>query len=195
MQNKTVKWAIRILLAWFILAALGPCTITHKFGPYYGKVVDQDSGEPIAGAVVLVEFRTLLHTLAGFTSHFVNAFETVTNDDGEFHIDAYRAWVFRFPHKWETNCDITVFKPGFGSYPSYPAVRKRYDPGFSIPEHQQVTIGLPKLNTREERQKSLSLLSVHTIPEEKRKELARVIQMEMKNLGYVKYKNPRSSQQ
>lgn len=185
MQNKTLKWAIRILLAWFILAALGPCTITHKFGPYYGKVVDQDSGEPIAGAVVLVEFRTLLHTLAGFTSHFVNAFETVTNDNGEFHIEAYRAWVFRFPHKWETNCDITVFKPGYGAYPQYPAIKDRYEPGNSIPNNIPVTIKLPRLVTSLDRQQSLTSMLFGTVPNEKMKIMQQLVEQEKKYLGFV----------
>jgi hypothetical protein len=188
MRDKRLKWALRLVLAWIILAAIGPCTITHKFGPYYGKVVEQDSGEPIEGAAVLVEFRTLLYTPAGFTSHFVDALETVTDQNGEFHISPHRAWVFRFPHKWEKNCIIIVFKPGYGAYPEYKGIKERYDPGNSIPENEPVTIKLPRLESRAERQRNLTSMLFGTVPEGKRKILQKLIETERKDLGNVTYK-------
>lgn len=195
MRDKRLKWALRLVLAWIILAAIGPCTVTHRFGPYYGKVVDRDTAEPIAGAVVLVEFRTLLYTLAGFTSHFVDALETVTDQNGTFHIAAHRSWVFRFPHKWEKNCDVVIFQRGYGGFPFYPGVRDRYEPGFSIPSDQNITVRLPKLKTREERQNNMSLMPIYGVPEEKRRNLTRLIEAEMDELGYLKYKNPRRTLQ
>lgn len=188
MRDKRLKWALRLVLAWIILAAIGPCTVTHKFGPYYGKVVDRDTAEPIAGAVVLVEFRTLLYTLAGFTSHFVDALETVTDQNETFYIDPPRSWVFRFPHKWEKHCIIIVFKPGYGVYPEYAGIKERYDPGNSIPENEPVTVKLPKLESRAERQRNLTSFLFGTVPEAKRKTLQLLIEKERRDLGNVTYK-------
>lgn len=184
MRDKRLKWALRLVLAWIILAAIGPCTVTHRFGPYHGKVVDEDTGEPIEGAVVLVEFRTLLYTLAGFTSHFVDALETVTDQNGEFHIAPHRSWVFRFPHAWDQHGAITIFKPGYGAYPEYPGIKERYEPGYSIPASQLVMIKVPKLKTREERERNLLSLPPIGIPDQKMKDLRALIRVERSNLGW-----------
>lgn len=188
MRDKRLKWVLRLVLVWIILAAIGPCTVMHKFGPYYGRVVDQDTAEPIAGAVVLVEFRTLLYTLAGFTSHFVDALETVTDHNGTFHIAPHRSWVFRSPHKWNRHCIIIVFKPGYGTYPEHSGIKERYEPGNSIPENEPVIVKLPRLESRAERQRNLTCLLLGTVPEAKSKTLRLLIDMERKDLGYVTYR-------
>jgi hypothetical protein len=45
--RKYVSFWVIIL---FIILTAG-CTITHEFGPFMGKVVDAESGEPVKGAV------------------------------------------------------------------------------------------------------------------------------------------------
>jgi hypothetical protein len=148
------------------LTAVGPCTITHKFGPYHGQVVEDVTGEPIEGALVLMVFFTEMYTPGGFTTHFVEALETTTDAKGEFSIPAFRAWAFRVPHKWDDIAPVTIFKPGYGAYDM------RY-----MPQDEHVTIRLPRLKTREERLRNLRRVIPGNVPDGK---LGALLEMEKK---------------
>ena len=54
-------------------------------GPYEGKVVDADTREPIEGVVILGTWHKKTPTVAGSVSSFYDAYETVTDDKGEFY--------------------------------------------------------------------------------------------------------------
>ncbi len=56
----------------------------HYDGPYEGRVVDAETGEPIEGAVVLGIWKTFTPTVAGAVHQFHDAEERVTDMDGEF---------------------------------------------------------------------------------------------------------------
>jgi len=155
MSRKSMKWIGGIILVWFVSAAVGPCTITHKFGPYFGKVVDE-TGQPIEGALVLKAFYTI--RLGGLTHNFVEALETVTDRNGEFHLAPYRAWVFRFPDQWDPIESISIFKPGYRVY------SMRY-----IRSNEYLTIEIPRLRTREDQIKNLREMIYPNIPREKLK--------------------------
>lgn len=175
-SNKKVKWAAIVLLVWFVLAAVGPCTITHKFGPYYGKTVDAETGEPIEGAVVLVAFYTELYTPAGTMSRFVDALEVLTDAKGEFHIPAYRAWVFRAPHRWSTDARVTVFKAGYGNFPWHKKVSPKFIPMYTAPPKEYLVIKLPKLRTLDEARENSRDLPTTQVPREKMKKLFELIE-------------------
>lgn len=131
------------------------CAITHQYGPYMGKVVDKETNEPIGGAVVFMRF----YTLGLFSvSHFADAVEVLTDQNGEFRIPAQRIFVFRPVNWWESYGSTIIFKPGYGAYPGHKDVSPRFKPGGSLPEGQHVTIKLPKLKTIEERKDNLSHL-------------------------------------
>jgi hypothetical protein len=57
-SDRTARKIATILSARAILTVVGPCTLTHQFGPYYGKIVDADTGAPLGGAVVQASFYT-----------------------------------------------------------------------------------------------------------------------------------------
>ena len=175
-RKKTLRWLGAGALVLVVLAAIGPCTITHKFGPYHGRVIEEASGEPIEGALVLMVFFTEMYTPGGFTTHFVEALESTTDVNGEFSIPAFRAWAFRLPHKWDDLTPITIFKPGYGAYPM------RF-----IPQDEHVTISLPKLRTREERLENLAGIIPGNVPDEKLRSLFDLRRREARSLGLSGY--------
>ncbi len=160
------------------------CAITHKYGPYYGKVVDLETGEPIEGAVVLVVFYTESPGPAGSISYFADAVEVVTDKNGEFRIPATRVLAGRFLQVWDPYGYVTIFKPGYGCYPDSPGVKPMFDPNGTLPENQFVIIKLPKLKTKKER-KEFGIPSINgAVPYEKQKTLISLINKEREFLGY-----------
>ncbi len=130
---------------------------THKFGPYHGKVVDAQNGEPIEGAVVLVGFHTKGGSVGGWVHHFLDAVEVITNEKGEFRIPAQRYTGFKFMRIWDKQCDALIFSPGYGAYPGHKVSysEPEYNPSWTLLENTHVTFYLPKLLTRKERKDNL----------------------------------------
>jgi hypothetical protein len=80
----------------------------EQWGPFRGQVVDFDTGEPIAGAYVMVMWirdRPALHS----GESFYDAQETRTGADGWFEIPYERRWVTAFVNPPAVN----VFVPGY----------------------------------------------------------------------------------
>lgn len=129
-------------------------------GPYKGKVVDLDIGEPIEGAVVAGSWDLLV------MSHipaFCDAREAVTNKNGEFVLP--RAWCISFWPIAELSMpgNVVVFKPGYLAYPPLGAnneERRSYMPDWGKPplfeekrQYNLVRLGRPK--TQQEREFTL----------------------------------------
>jgi hypothetical protein len=130
-----------IIPAVFVLVAVmsSGCAITRSYGPYMGRVVDLETQEPLPGTVVFVRFYTvgieLMH-------HYVDAVETVSDGNGEFHIPRQRLFTTPFPFEhWQEEGDFIIFKPGYGVQ-------------FYVPENKYTVIRLRKLKTRKEREKA-----------------------------------------
>jgi hypothetical protein len=173
-----------LALALAFAASFAGCAITHSFGPYFGKVVDAETGEPLEGAVVLIDFNTKEYTLGGGPrSSFVDAVEVLTDEKGEFKIPAFRPWVFRFPHQWDPYGEMTVFKPGYGAYPRSKSVDPVFIPTYSIPCNEHSIIKLPKLHSHEDRRLNLGEIIPGGVPKEKMKTLIDLIHIERKELG------------
>lgn len=145
----------------FFIAA-GGCTFTHKFGPYSGQVVDAETGEPIEGAVVLIGFHTKSSSVGGWVHRFADAFEVLTDTNGEFRLYPKRVTSFRAMSIWDKHCDVTIFKPGYGVYPGNKKAfgEPSYSPSWSLPEGIHVTFHLPKLLTIKEK-----IINLHLIME------------------------------
>ena len=153
----------------FVIALLvlnSGCAITHKYGPYMGKVVEKETGKPIAGAVVFMKFMTVgiyeVHKFAG-------AVEVLTNENGEFHIPVQRANTFQIGGAWDEDPSVIIFKPGYGAYPRHRKSGPLFIPNGSIPENKHVTVKLPKLKTKEERKKNLRNIPNINAPSDKYK--------------------------
>lgn len=186
MQEKSVRWIYGTIMAAILLNAVGPCTITHKYGPYYGKVVETQTGEPVEGAYVLLAFYTEMFTPGGFVGKFVETRDATTDKNGEFRIDAYRAWAFRFPHRWRKDCYVTIYKPGFAAFPNDGRQLPDYLPFYSIPAKKHVVIELPKLTTYKERWDYLGPAMPASVPDSHLKILRQMADEERKSLGLNK---------
>lgn len=143
------------LLLLAALVMLPGCAITHEYGPYTGKVVDKESGEPIAGAVVFIRFFTEFgFSPGGAVSDYADAEETLTDEKGEYYLPPFRITTFRIGDSWGKRGHAIIFKPGYGAYPGHALATDGNDPGGRLREGVADTIQLPKLKSREERGKN-----------------------------------------
>jgi hypothetical protein len=144
------KWVLIAIVALVLL--VGRCT-THHYGPYYGKVVDAETGEPIDKAVVAVWFSTVAGTLGGSVYHVEDAVETLTDADGEFRIPARWLYKFQILSAWDDRGRVSIYIPGYGAYPgnmkAYASIKEKKS--YEILEKEYVTYYLPKLLTLKER--------------------------------------------
>lgn len=177
---------MKILRAIFFLVVIFPvsagCAITHKYGPYYGKVVDAETKEPIEGAAVLVVFYTEEYGPAGAITRYADAVETVTDKNGEFRIAAHRVATFGPLQGWDVHGHFWIFRPEYGCYPEHKDVKPMFIPNGTLPANQHVTIELPKLQIREERLRNIDCFPLG-VPDEKMKKLIELNNIEGVNLG------------
>jgi len=185
---KTLTGLLLLLLMFPISAG---CAITHKFGPYYGKVIDTETKEPIEGAVVLVVFYTEEYGPAGAITRYADALETVTDKSGEFKIPAYRVTVFRPLQGWDLYPQFRIFKSAYGCYPIHKNVKPMFVPNGTLPVNEHVTIELPKLKNKEERLENYGCYPSELVPEVKYKNLFQLIQQERAMLGLEPRKVPK----
>jgi len=165
---------------------MGADFLYHSDGPYRGKVVDLETGEPIEGAVVagawVLEFN--------FTP-FCDAKETVTDKNGEFLLPKASCFTL-WPLAQMGRLDIIVFKPGYLGFPPLGYTfedRKARMPDFTGEEfknrNQYYIIKLGKPKTREERELTYDHAGLFTFDETFKKlpKLLRLRNEERRNLG------------
>jgi hypothetical protein len=167
MKTTPKKLLFLLLPALTLLAFLSLTAFFHLFGPYYGRVVDSMTGEPIAGAVILVRFETCTYQKGEIVNRFADAVETVTDRKGDFSIPSHRIFLFRPLHQWMPAGMALVCKPGYGCFPKFPGSTVEGKPVSTLPENERVTIRLPQLETPEERRENLSYIYAPQVPEEK----------------------------
>ena len=99
----------RVALCIAALSLTAACRMgQEQWGPFRGQVVDFDTGDPIAGAYVMVMWirdRPSLHS----GQSFYDARETVTDGEGRFEIPYEMRWVTA----WVNAPRIDVFAPGY----------------------------------------------------------------------------------
>jgi hypothetical protein len=176
-----VKDLIKLGCAALIMVFGSSCAIISHYGAYYGKVVDAETKEPLEGAAVLAVYKTEKPGPAGSVSFYLDAQETVTDKNGEFRIPPLTVTTFRVLHGFDPHPQFTIYKPGYGAYPSHKDVKPRF-PYYSLPANQYVTIELPKLSTREERLQNYARFPLE-VPKTKYKNLMRLSEEEAKSLG------------
>lgn len=177
-----MKSLMTLLIIVFLFPISADCAITKEFGPYYGKVIDADTKEPIDGSAVLVVFYTESYGPAGAITHYADALETVTDKNGEFKFPEHRITLFRPLQGWKKHGYFTIFNPGYGHYPDSVGVKPMFVPNGTLPKDQYVTIELPRLKTREKRIANLPSPLIN-VPEIKQKKFIELIQQEDDYLG------------
>lgn len=175
---------VKQLFFLLIILNTSGCAISHKFGPYRGQVLDAETDEPIAGAVVYMEFKTKYSAIVDAVSSYVDSEEVLTDEQGKFDI-TYRGLIFRPGHLWDWQPNLCIFKPGYATYPGNQITtitpEPEYDP---IMPNQFFTIRLPRLKNIHERRRNLLFLYVNPdVPPENRKEIIILENLERINLG------------
>jgi hypothetical protein len=155
---------------------------SQSYGPYYGKVIDAETKEPLEGVAVLAVFYTQQYGPAGSSSHYVDAKETVTDMNGEFKIPSLTVTTFRIGHSFEPYAMFLIFKPGYGHYPDSKGIKPMFIPNGTLPEDEYITVELPKLN-EEQRRKDLGPMINFSIPYDKQKHFIDLINEENKIMG------------
>ncbi len=148
-------------------------------GPYRGRVIDAETKEPLAGAVVVAIWERVKVQLLHSSTVFYNAREVPTDANGEFVLHAED--VERDAPHQTLRPFFIIFFPGFGSYPGYQIAPK----GFlgAIFEGTGVTVELPRLRTREDRLDIVRGLPPLDVPDEKMPNLIRLMNAERVSLG------------
>ena len=175
------------------LLFLAGCAISHKYGPYYGKVIDSATKQPIEGAAVLVVYNTEHWGLAGSVTHFADAQETLTDKNGEFRIPAKRVNTFRALSGWELFPQVIIFKPGYGCYPRHKDVKPMFTPNGTLPSNQYVTVELPNVQNepRRARLENYGCYPTGMVPTKKYEKLFALIQQERMDIGLEPRKMPK----
>ncbi len=151
----------------------------EKWGPFRGQLIDVETGQPIAGAVILVVWWEAVFTPIQTNREFYDAREAVTDADGRFEVPRYAPpfFTFRFFRP-----DIIYFAPGYAAHSEV------VTPPDGEPFVDPTVIQLRRLKTREERIKSLP--SRPSIPVEKMPQFIRAMNVERLAVGFSPYPIP-----
>lgn len=74
------------ILGCLLMVIMSSCYPVRYDGPYKGRVIDAETGQPIEGVVVLGEWSKGLMTPAGTVHSYYDVAETVTDKNGDFEI-------------------------------------------------------------------------------------------------------------
>ena len=98
-----------ILISIVLLVCTGCVSTLRVDGPYEGKVVDAETGQPIVGAVVHGTWYKA-HPGPGGASHtYYDSYEMLTGKNGEFSIPGQGLLVLSMIEEM----DVTIFKAGY----------------------------------------------------------------------------------
>ena len=129
-------------------------------------------------------------TIGDKVDAYLNAEEVLTDKNGRFAIGKHTPISFR--PGWIRGPDITIFYPGYGSYPRYHAAPKIPVSGTDELCERMAkegwTIELRQFTTREERLKVLDGAYHGEVPAEKKPDLIRLINTESRSLGVPGYR-------
>lgn len=123
----------------------------RTFGPYRGRVVDRETGAPLAGAAVMAVWQQRRNGIAHSVVRPYAAREVLTDAAGRFVLDARELeegapWTTEPPQFW-------MFLPGYQSYQM-----GHFDPTWPVPRdfaRVEPTVALRPLRTDRERREAL----------------------------------------
>lgn len=191
------KWVLILLL---LSVSTGCAHYTR--GPWMGKVIDSETKQPIEGVVVVavwwVDFAAVIERHAAY----VDAVETLTNQNGYFEISA-KSYSSMRSDAHIFGPSFTIYKPGYGCFPrshTYPKEWEEYRALVEYEDHpkgwkdyfeeQGATVELPKIATRDGRIKSMhdaESLRSDDIPKSKIPNLLKLINSERVYFGFQPY--------
>lgn len=108
------KLLVLILLSFAFITCTGCVSVLRIDGPYEGRVIDKESGQPIEGAVAHGTWSKVYPNPAGSSSEYYDSHEVLTDKNGDFKILGKGFLIF-------SNVDdmrLTIFKAGYSQWPS-----------------------------------------------------------------------------
>jgi hypothetical protein len=161
-KERTVKrwqWVFLVLL----VLLFGSCTYGFLSGlrseVYHGRVVDKETGSPLAGTVVTVIWiKTAAISIEGGPNFFLNAQETVADADGEFSLRVSPGLNWHPFTVRVAEPKIIIFKPGYqpAELGSLVQLGFRSTSELIAALKEGAAIRLPKLKTKEEIERFVS---------------------------------------
>lgn len=145
-------------------------------GPYRGRVIDAETKQPLAGAVILAVWRREQTQLFRTATVFYEAREVLTDASGEFVVHAEDIEMNAPLKTWRPT--FVIFFPGYGSFPGYETA-----PRIADFEGAGATVELPRLRARKDRLRVIGGLPPPLVPTEKMPNLIRLMNIEGVNLG------------
>lgn len=103
---------MRQILGILLIAGLLICAGCSPFridGPYTGRIIDDQTSQPIEGVVVDATWHRVYPNVAGSSSKYYDTRETLTDKNGEFRVPGMGVLVFSTIDK----AIITIFKAGY----------------------------------------------------------------------------------
>ena len=178
----------------FVLVLLWVSTTPHPmYGAdiYQGRVVDEETGQPLAGAVVtVVWFRSPIVGMEG-TRDFQSAQEAVADSDGKFYLPVSPGsnWnPFNYTRK---EPEIVIYHPGYEPTWAGWMVRNKFRSTIDLAQalKKGATIKLPKLKTKEDLIKftNISSLTHVTVRYEYIPRLIEAVNVQNKMVGLKPY--------
>lgn len=166
---------------------------------FNGKVIDLASGKPIEGAVVIAVYnKRALGARKGQSSSVINVKEVLTDREGRFHIPSYTT-VLALPFTQSDRTTFLIYKPGYASvtlplkglFTGRAKAEKELSPWddpvlsgkYRIRLSPSGVVGLPKLETRDERLRNMPSLPDKLDHLGRQKALIRLINEEKRELG------------
>lgn len=99
----------KLIVGISIALATTSCYAARVDGPYEGKVIDAETGQPIEGVVVLGTWSRAIATPGGSVYSYYDAMETVTDKNGYFKIKGLGLLVLSNV----APMDVVIFKVGY----------------------------------------------------------------------------------
>ena len=116
------KWTLKRALITLVISGAVIWLLNGSFffiyyidGPYWGKVVDADTDEPISGANVMAIWK-FQYAVIKYSSSFADARETITDDKGRFFISPARQ-IWFYPISDLCLKELNVYKSGYDAHP------------------------------------------------------------------------------
>ncbi len=155
----------------------------HAGGPYKGRVIDAETKQPLEGAVVLAVWDKEYPSVGGPVPYFLDSEEVLTDLNGRFVVGKHPPMTFSLA--FVAGPRILIYSPGHGIYPHHrvsPKMGIGTDELLRMMEKEELIIELPRL-TREERLYSIRDINDPDVPNEKKRHLLRLRNIERKELG------------
>ncbi len=160
---------------------------------YHGTVVDEETGKPLEGAVIVVIWHKKPMISMDAPEYFHDAKETLTDSEGRFRLDASPAIDWN-PFTVINEPNVVIFQPG---YEPFALLRTLTRHGFHTFEdvdnafQKAVVIKLSELKSRDELRKfgDASILGIGPdVPFEKVPNFLKLINDQRKMAGLPPYK-------